>query len=105
MQLEVIDPVSAAPVPAQGVNGKLILSLPANSMAITPTDAAGAFFAKPVQVWVGDVGPVNVAVIPYGLEGDKSVTFTNLAAGMTLPCLVKQVLSTGTTAAALRGQF
>lgn len=105
MELQLVDPVTGAPLPAQGVNGKIVISLPANSIAITPTDTAGAFFAQPVSVWVGDVGPVNVAVIPYGLQGDKSVTFTNLSAGMTLPVLVKQVLATGTNAATLRGQF
>src|SRR4051812_15254123 len=105
MEIQVLDPVTRAPLPAQGVDGKLITSLPANALAITPTDAQGAFFPKPVQVWVGDVGPVSVAVVPYGLEGDKSVIYPNLAAGMTVPVLVKQVLATGTTAANLRGQF
>lgn len=105
MELQLIDPVTAGPLPAQGIGGKIVTSLPANGMAITPTDAAGAFFAKPVQVWVGDVGPVNVAVVPYGLEGDKSVVYPNMSAGMTVPCLVKQVLATGTSALNLRGQF
>lgn len=105
MEIQLVDPVSGVPLPAVGVGGKLIVSLPANSMAITPNDTPGAFFAKPVQVWVGDVGPVTVNVVPYGLEGDKSVQFPNLSAGMTLPCLVKQVLLSGTSAGNLRGQF
>jgi len=105
MELQLIDPVTSAPLPAQGIGGKLVVSLPANAFAIAPSDVANAFFAKPAQVWVGDVGPVDVAVVPYGLEGDKSVVYPNLSAGMTIPVLVKQVLATGTTALNLRGQF
>jgi len=86
-----------------GVGGKIITSLPANSAAITPTDTANAFFARPVQVWVGVAG--DVAVIPYGLEGDKSIIFPGMAAGAIVPVLVKQVLATGTTAGSLRGQW
>jgi hypothetical protein len=103
MELQVIDPVTAAPVPASGVGGKLITSLPANAMAITPDD--NTFFRKPVQVWVGDAGPVDVTVVPYGLEGDKSVTYPGLTLGMTIPVLCSRVKSTGTTATILRGHF
>lgn len=103
MELQVIDPVTGAPIPAAGVGGKLIISLPANAMAITPDD--NKTFVKPVQVYVNEAGPVDVTVVPYGLEGDKQVTYLALTLGMTLPVLCRAVKATGTTAANLRGQF
>lgn len=102
MELQLVDPVTGSPRPAAGVAGGLITSLPANAIAITPSDTV--IFDPPVHVWVGDVGPVNVAVVPYGRQGDKSVIYP-ASAGMTIPVLCKQVLVEGTTAVTLRGQF
>jgi hypothetical protein len=102
MELQVIDPVSRAPLPATGVGGKLVTSLPANAMAITPDD--NKILDPPVTVWVGDAGAVNVTVVPYGREGDKSVQYP-ATLGMTLPVLCKQVKAAGTTATILRGQW
>lgn len=100
--LQLIDPVNGSPRPAAGVRGKLITSLPANAAAITPDN--NAVYDPPISVWVGDATTVNVAVVPYGKEGDKSVIYP-ATLGMTLPVLCKQVLATGTTAATLRGQW
>jgi hypothetical protein len=100
--MQIVDPVTGKPNPLKGVDGRLSTTLPPNAFAITPSDVA--MYDPPISVWVGDAGTVNVAVVPYGLKGDKSVIFP-ATLGMTLPVLCKQVLSTGTTAATLRGQF
>lgn len=102
MELQLLDPNSRAPLPASGVNGHLITSLPANALTITPSD--NQIYDPPITVWVGDAGPVNVNVVPYGRAGDKSVIYP-VSAGMTIPVLCKQVLAASTTAVALRGQF
>lgn len=99
--MQVIDPVSGSPQPAKGVGGKLVLSLPANAIAITPSDAT--VYDPPLQVWVGGAG--DVAVVPYGRLGDKSVIYPGVPAGMIVPVLAKQVLLSGTTATSLRGQW
>lgn len=65
---------------------------------MTPSDAV--IYDPPIMVWVGDVGPVDVHVVPYGRKGDKTVTYP-LKLGMSVPVLCKQVLATGTTATAL----
>jgi hypothetical protein len=100
--MQILDPVTGSPNPLKGVDGKLSTSRPANAMAITPSDTV--IYNPPIEVWVGDAGTVNVAVVPYGRLGDKSVIFP-ATLGMTLPVLCKQVLATGTSAATLRGQF
>jgi hypothetical protein len=58
-------------------------------------------------VWIGDNTGVNVAVVPYGIKGDPSVTYP-IAAGLgarMLPVLCKQVKQTGTTAATIIGHW
>jgi hypothetical protein len=100
--MQILDSVTGSPHPLQGVNGRIGTTLPANAFAITPSDAA--VYDPPIQVWVGDAGPVNVAIVPYGIKGDRIVSFP-AALGMLLPVLCKQVLFTGTSAAILRGQF
>lgn len=65
---------------------------------MTPSDAV--IYDRPIMVWVGDVGPVDVHVVPYGRDGDASITYT-LKAGMTVPIACKQVLASGTTAVSL----
>lgn len=97
--LQVIDPNTGAPYPAEGTNGGLIFAPPANGAAITPSDSA--FYDPPIMVWVGDTGPVNVSIVPYGRQGDKTVIYP-VSFNMTIPVLCKQVLATGTTAAILR---
>ena len=100
--MQILDPVTGAPHPIKGVDGKLSTSLPANAIAITPSDAT--VYDPPIQVWVGDAGSVNVTIVPYGKKGDKTVLYPT-AFGMILPVLCKQVMLTGTTATVLRGQW
>jgi hypothetical protein len=100
--LQLIDPVTGAPRPAKGVDGRLVLSLPANAIAITPSDIT--VYDPPLQVWVGSVG--DVAIVPYGRAGDKSVIYPAMPVGSTVPVLAKQILNTGTTGGiVLRGQW
>lgn len=98
MTLQVIDPVSGAPRPVKGVDGRIVLSLPANAIAITP---GATVYDPPLQVWVGSAG--DVTITPYGRAGDPSVTFPAVPAGTMLPVLCKQV--TAATAGSLRGQW
>jgi len=93
---QLFDPTSGAPKPATG--GGIVLSPDAESGVITPSDAV--VYDPPITVWVGDPGPVDVNIIPYGRDGDHQVTFPVMA-GMTIPVLCKQVLATGTTAVSL----
>lgn len=69
---------------------------PFGAIAITPSDADT--FSEPVSVYVGVAG--NVAVIPGNGVGG-SVTFVGVPAGSVLPCQVRTVLATGTTASSL----
>lgn len=96
--LQLIDPQGGGPNVARGYKGGLSVSPPASGGVVTPSDAV--IYDRPIMVWVGDTGPVNVTVVPYGNDGDASVTFT-LSAGMTVPVLCRQVLATGTTAVSL----
>jgi hypothetical protein len=96
--LQLIDPSSGAPNFAEGNLGGFTLAPPDEGGVITPSDSV--VYDPPVMVWVGDVGPVNVAVVPYGREGDKTVTYP-LKLGMSVPVVCKQILTTGTTATSL----
>lgn len=91
---QLIDP-QGGPNVARGNHGGLTLSPPASGGVVTPSDAV--IYDRPIMVWVGDVGPVDVHVVPYGRDGDASVVYT-LKAGMTVPIACKQVLASGTTA-------
>lgn len=95
---QLIDPSSGAPNFAEGNRGGFTLSPPDEGGFITPSDVV--VYDPPVMVWVGDAGPVNVAVVPYGREGDKEVIYP-LKFGMSVPVVCKQILATGTTATAL----
>lgn len=96
--LQLIDPQGGGPNVARGNKGGVTLSPPASGGVVTPSDAI--VYDRPIMVWVGDAGPVNVNVVPYGRDGDATVTFS-LKAGMTVPVLCKQVLAAGTTAVSL----
>lgn len=63
--------------------------------AITKSDAD--VYDRGFYVYVGVAG--DVAVLPEGSA--TSVTFAGMQAGCVLPCKVKAVLSTGTTASSL----
>lgn len=101
MTLPVIDPVTGAPNPAQGVNGCITRSVPANAKAVAGGGAT--VFNPPLQLYVGSAG--NITVVPYGNVGDATVTFTAVPAGTILPVLVKQVVAAGLTAGALVGTW
>lgn len=103
--LQLVDPASKSPFPAKGVDGRLILSKPANAKVITPSDVT--IYDPPIEVWVGDTGAVTVNVAPYGRAGDATVSYPIAAgmAGTTLPVLCRMVKATGTTAASLIGHW
>lgn len=86
-----------AEIPTPGAAGPNVSTpaFPSNAFAITPNDADT--FASPVSVFVGGAGAVRV--IPAG--GSTPVTFSGLGAGAMLPCRVKAVYSTSTTATSL----
>lgn len=65
---------------------------PTKAVAVTPHDTNN--LANPATIFVGTSGHVNV--IPW--EGTSAVLFKNLADGSVVPCLVKRVLATSTTA-------
>lgn len=65
---------------------------PKYAAVVTPSDAT--VFTEPSTVFVGTGG--NVAVVPWG--GSTPVIFT-MASSTVVPVLVKQVMSTDTTAA------
>ena len=67
---------------------------PTKAVSITPSDSA---LLPPCMVYVGGAG--NVAVMPA--DSTTAVTFTGMPAGSVVPVMVKQVLSTGTTATAM----
>lgn len=71
-----------------------ITSYPLFGTLVTPND--GADLATPGTIRVNGAG--NVVVIPYG--NTASITLT-LAAGEFVPCIVKRVLATGTTATSI----
>ena len=68
---------------------------PFGAQAIVPSDADT--FSEPVSVYVGAAG--DVAVVPG--NGVGTVTFVGIPAGSMLPCQVRAVLATGTTAGSL----
>lgn len=65
---------------------------PHNAVSVTPSDADE--FEKPVSVFVQGGG--DLAVMPY--NSDTSITLSSVPAYFSVPFMVKQVLSTGTTA-------
>lgn len=99
--VQVVDPVTFGLSPLKGVRGGVQLSKPANAIAVTPDDAH--VFDPPISVWVGVTG--DVALVPYGRAGDAVVTYPAVPAGAELPVLAKKVMSTGTTAGQIRGQW
>lgn len=66
-----------------------------HAKAITPADAD--VYDRDFYVYVGGDG--NVAAVPAG--SNTPVTFSGLKAGSVLPCKVKAVYSTNTTATLL----
>jgi hypothetical protein len=72
---------------------------PANGFAIVASDSNT--FSAPVVVYVGVTG--NVAVVCW--NASVPVTFTAIPAGDFVPCAVKAVYSTGTTASSLSGVY
>jgi len=81
-----------------GVGGKKFgehTSFPTSAAAVTPSDAT--VFSEPSTVFVGGAG--NVAVMPW--IGSTAVTFVGLLPGDVVPVLVKQVMSTSTTATSI----
>lgn len=69
-------------------------SYPPHASAVTPSDSSNFDVAS--TVYVGVAG--DVVVIPWYPDGASAVTFVGLPAGATIPCLVRRVNSTGTTA-------
>jgi hypothetical protein len=61
------------------------------AVSVTPSDTAQ--LGTPAIIYVGGAG--NVAVVT---DGGNAITFVGLSGGSTIPVLVKQVKSTGTTA-------
>jgi hypothetical protein len=79
--------------------GGLVTAFPIRAFAITASDAT--VFEQPVAVRVGTSGAV--AVEPW--EGGNTVTYASIADGDYVPVMVRRVLSTGTTASNLTGQY
>lgn len=96
--MHVADPVTAVANPLIGRNALVVTQLPDGS-EINPDDIV--VYDPPIQVLVCSAG--DVAIVPYGMDGDRSLIYT-MAAWRTVPVLAKQVLATGTTAGALFGQ-
>src|SRR5271170_920663 len=99
MSLPLLDPRDGTPNPAAGVNGRLILAPPANAKKITAAAINVTVYDPPLQLWIGDDTGVSVEVVPYGLEGDETVTYPIAAGngGSLIPVLVSQVISGGNT--------
>lgn len=76
-----------------------VTMFPDGAQAITPSDAD--VFARPVSVYVGTTGNVNV--VPA--NGATAVTFVGVPAGSMLPVRVVEVNSTSTTASNLVAVF
>lgn len=77
---------------------------PLNCEALTPSDAT--VFANPTAITVYGAG--NLTFTPWGPDGAANITLTITAAMVTngpfvLPCMVRKVLSTGTTATLIYG--
>lgn len=84
-------------MPIDNFNAELVqLHSPAESAAaITPHDTNNLpNFTR--GIYVGTAGNLKVEMI-----GGQTVTFANVAAGMTYPLRVRKVFATDTTAAAL----
>lgn len=79
--------------------GGLVTAYPTRAVSITPSDATE--FAVPYTIWVGGTGDVTVE--PW--RGGNTVTYPAMVPGSVVPVAVKRVLSTGTTATNMRGQY
>jgi hypothetical protein len=102
MSLPLLDPRDNTPNPAAGVSGRFILAPPANAKKITPAALGAEIYNPPLQLWIGDNTGVSVEVVPYGLQGDETVTYPIAAGngGSLIPVLVSQVIAGGSTTAA-----
>ena len=89
--------IDLGPPSQMGVAG--IPAFPGGAFGITPSDTDT--YPQPVAVYVGGAG--DVAVTPY--TGAVPVVFYNLPAGSVVPCSVKAVMLTDTTATNLVGVY
>ena len=94
MSLALLDAGDRSPHQAIGLRGKIVIGQAANALPVTPS--ADPIYVDPetsepvpVSIYVGATG--NVTVIPYGLKGDATVTFTAVPAGSMLPVAVTAV--------------
>jgi hypothetical protein len=100
--LSLIDPTTGAPNSAQGNSGRIVESPNPDGSAITPDN--GTIYDPPISVTIWDAAAAQISVVPYGTAGDQTVTYPTVP-GMKVPVLVSRVLSSGTTAAVIRGQL
>jgi hypothetical protein len=81
-----------------------VTGYPSCAKAITPSDSADLtdFGGAAVAMFVRAESAGAISVIPAGNDVANTVTFT-LAAGEFVPCRVRRVRVTGTTAATIIG--
>lgn len=81
-----------------------VTGFPSCARTIAPNNATDLqnFEGEAVSMYVRAESAGTIAVIPAGNDNANTVTFT-LAAGEFVPCRVKRVLATGTTAASITG--
>lgn len=70
---------------------------PEKARAVTADD--NVRFKTASTIYVGGGG--NVRVIPWGMQDDQAVTFVGIPTGGYVPCQVRAVLSSGTTATSM----
>lgn len=89
--------ISLGPPSQSGIAG--VPGFPGGAFAVSPSDSNT--WTSPVAVYVGTTG--DVRVIPF--NGGSPVTFMAVPAGACVPCSVRAVLSTSTTASNLVGVY
>lgn len=86
---------------SRSARGNDVPSYPGMAFAVTPSDAADQNYA--FQVYVGGTG--NVSVIPADSPDGTPVVFMGVPAGSMVPCMVRRVRVTGTTATNMTGVY
>lgn len=81
-----------------------VTGFPSSARAITPSDSTDLtnFAGETVAMFVRAESAGTISVIPAGNAVSDTVTFT-LAAGEFVPCRVRRVRATGTSAASITG--
>lgn len=77
----------------------IVTEFPNVAVAVTPSDSVNLPYA--MSIYVGATG--NVSVLPEG--SSTSVTYVGVPAGTVIPCKVRRVNSTNTTASSFIGHY